>query len=493
MQFALAWSLAFFCFLFPLCARGARDQCLFGTLVMLDIASSHKVHEEVYGTLAYPALDSALEKEYRGTIVKADPPEACSPLHELPADSIVLAARGTCSFKEKALAIQEAKGAAMVLYDNRPGCVSMGAEDDKNTTHNKNVMIPCMSISHADGLSLKASLKAKGALPAALAPTQPSFDPSCLLILSLAVATLVLGALWSGHDHCVEKASKRNGGEGAGHETSASQQTTGTMEITAHSAVLFVCVACAMMLCLFFFMDETFYILLVLFCLASVNALALSLEALLLHSHLLPKGAASHVTHMPLLGPGPTVYMACLPAAATMTLVWVFHRDSEYAWVLQDVQGVALMLLILRTLKLGSIKVACILLPLCFLYDIFWVFLSPYFFGGESVMVEVAHGGSMNEAPPMLLLIPALGKERQLGGYTMLGYGDIVLPGLLVAFLYRLDLDKHANLVQGYFLPSCFGYAGGLALCYAALFNSWFGDQVRHRKRCDDSSLEYRS
>ena len=34
-------------------------------------------------------------------------------------------------------------------------------------------------------------------------------------------------------------------------------------------------------------------------------------------------------------------------------------------------------------------QVACILLPMCFFYDIFWVFLSPYFFGGNSVMVEV--------------------------------------------------------------------------------------------------------
>mmetsp|Transcript_27243 Transcript_27243/g.73614 ORF Transcript_27243/g.73614 Transcript_27243/m.73614 type:complete len:548 (-) Transcript_27243:211-1854(-) len=474
-----AWSLAFLWFQFPLCTRGARDQCLSGTLVKLDIASSYKEHEEVYGALAHPALGSALEQEYRGTIMMADPPDACSSLHELPEGSIVLVARGTCSFKEKALAIQEAKGAAMVLYDNHPGCVSMGTEDDKNATRSRNVTIPCMSISHTDGLSLRASLRAKGALPASLAPTQPSFDPSCLLILSLAVATVVLGAVWSGHDHCVERASKQNGGGGnaAGHNSAANQQATGTMDITTRAAVLFVCGASAMMLCLFFFMDKAFYILLVLFCLASVNAMALVLEALLLHSHLLPQKATSHTIHVPFLGPGPTVYLACLPAAATMTLLWVSHRDSEYAWVLQDLQGVALMLLILRTLKLASIKVACVLLPLCFLYDIFWVFLSPYFFGGESVMVEVAHGGPKNEAPPMLLRIPALGNERQLGGYTMLGYGDIVLPGLLVAFLHRLDLDKHCSLMQGYFLPSCLGYAGGLALCYAALYNSWFGDQ----------------
>jgi hypothetical protein len=34
-------------------------------------------------------------------------------------------------------------------------------------------------------------------------------------------------------------------------------------------------------------------------------------------------------------------------------------------------------------------QVSSLLLWLAFAYDIFWVFLSPYFFNGESVMVVV--------------------------------------------------------------------------------------------------------
>lgn len=33
-------------------------------------------------------------------------------------------------------------------------------------------------------------------------------------------------------------------------------------------------------------------------------------------------------------------------------------------------QGIALMLLVMRTLRLSSLRVACILLPLCFFYDV---------------------------------------------------------------------------------------------------------------------------
>jgi len=47
--------------------------------------------------------------------------------------------------------------------------------------------------------------------------------------------------------------------------------------------------------------------------------------------------------------------------------------------------GIALLLVIQRTLRLPNIKVSAVLLSMAFLYDIFWVFISPYFFE-ESVM-----------------------------------------------------------------------------------------------------------
>ena len=38
----------------------------------------------------------------------------------------------------------------------------------------------------------------------------------------------------------------------------------------------------------------------------------------------------------------------------------------------------------------ACLQVACILLPLCFLYDVFWVFLQPLLTNGDSVMVKVS-------------------------------------------------------------------------------------------------------
>ncbi|CAN0400545.1 unnamed protein product, partial [Ectocarpus sp. 12 AP-2014] len=105
-------------------------------------------------------------------------------------------------------------------------------------------------------------------------------------------------------------------------------------------------------------------------------------------------------------------------------------------------------------------QVATFLLCLAFLYDIFWVFLSPQLFG-ESVMVKVATGGEITQDPtfcekyptsdgcqvgaccveslPMLLELPRLWDYT--GGYAMLGLGDIVIPGLLLSFAHRYDLS----------------------------------------------------
>ena len=48
-------------------------------------------------------------------------------------------------------------------------------------------------------------------------------------------------------------------------------------------------------------------------------------------------------------------------------------------------------------------QVACILLPLCFVYDVFWVFIEPLIMGGTSVMVEAS---ARFDAPVLMLNLP---------------------------------------------------------------------------------------
>lgn len=121
-----------------------------------------------------------------------------------------------------------------------------------------------------------------------------------------------------------------------------------------------------------------------------------------------------------------------------------------------------------RSIRMSSLKIASILLICAFFYDIFWVFLSPYFFA-QSVMVEVAtyaHHGSPRDTLPVMLKFPKI--HDPWHSPMILGLGDIALPGLLVSYLLRFDyqsnIDSIWNLSHGYFFPSLIGYCFGMVL-----------------------------
>ncbi|PNH02072.1 Signal peptide peptidase-like 2 [Tetrabaena socialis] len=160
------------------------------------------------------------------------------------------------------------------------------------------------------------------------------------------------------------------------------------VDLTPRAAVAFVAVASAMLLLLYFLLSKIFfYVLLVLFCIASVQSQTVLYAAGL--AALLPRARRTAEVQVPWLGPCPLAAVLTLPLAAAVAVVWAVGRNADWSWELQDLQGVALMLLVLRTLRVPSLKVACILLPGCLAYDVFWVFIQPMLFGGgESVMVH---------------------------------------------------------------------------------------------------------
>lgn len=110
----------------------------------------------------------------------------------------------------------------------------------------------------------------------------------------------------------------------------------------------------------------------------------------------------------------PAVTAVVPPAHATparsVIVAWLLSGH----WILNNVIGVALVVSIVSVIKLPSLKVSnrlCIcaapdraarqVAALCllalFVYDIFWVFCSSYFFG-DNVMVKVATTATSNPA-----------------------------------------------------------------------------------------------
>ncbi|KAK3037558.1 hypothetical protein RJ639_031991, partial [Escallonia herrerae] len=130
--------------------------------------------------------------------------------------------------------------------------------------------------------------------------------------------------------------------------------------------------------------------------------------------------------------------------------------------------GICLMITVLQMARLPNIKVATVLLCCAFVYDIFWVFLSPLIFH-DSVMIAVAQGDrSGGESIPMLLRVPRIADPWN--GYDMIGFGDILFPGLLIAFALRYDKANKKGLVNGYFLWLIIGYGFGLMFTYLGLY-----------------------
>ncbi|XP_064652407.1 signal peptide peptidase-like 3 isoform X2 [Lineus longissimus] len=140
--------------------------------------------------------------------------------------------------------------------------------------------------------------------------------------------------------------------------------------------------------------------------------------------------------------------------------IWVLTGH----WLLMDALGMGLCVAFIALIRLPSLKVSTLLLVGLLVYDVFWVFFSQYIFKAN-VMVKVATrpadnpvgmfakkfhlGGLMRDAPklslPGKLVFPSM---HNTGHFSMLGLGDIVMPGLLLCFVLRYDAYKKTQLIS---------------------------------------------
>ena len=90
-------------------------------------------------------------------------------------------------------------------------------------------------------------------------------------------------------------------------------------------------------------------------------------------------------------------------------------------------------------------------------------------------MVEVATGGDdATEQLPMVLKVPHLSSDPLVSicnnsPGVMLGFGDILVPGLLVSFCHAYDLQKGSRFWTYWLLTNVF-YALGMIATFISLF-----------------------
>ncbi|KAI9226236.1 MAG: signal peptide peptidase-domain-containing protein [Piptocephalis tieghemiana] len=147
------------------------------------------------------------------------------------------------------------------------------------------------------------------------------------------------------------------------------------------------------------------------------------------------------------------LHMASAVASVLGTAYYVLTKN----WIMSNAFGMAFATSAISLIELDSFKTGMILLSGLFFYDIFWVF-------GTEVMVSVAK----NFDAPIKVIFPRNLFASKLQ-FTMLGLGDIVIPGIFLALALRYDQHR-ANLTtkttsfpKPYFTATLIAYILGLS------------------------------
>jgi signal peptide peptidase-like protein 2B len=431
----------------------------------------------VYG---YPAaFGPTLNASIPWALELAAPVDACGGAVATAAapGAAALVLRGNCTFFDKLQALQAAGYGAIILYANGidDECVVMSAAAN-DTSGPLDTQVAGVSLTSRAGAALQALLlqqQQQGGVSVTLRQVQQrKFDAAAALLWAMAVATVAGGALWGGADML----HAAHGGFSSGAGGDAEGGGSPVAEITPRAAAAFAFASSALLLFLYFLAGDWVALALALmYCVAAWQSTTLVLLSIM--NRVAPPAWRAAALRLPRGGATPALPAAAAAAAAGLAGAWLAFRGAHWAWALQDALSVSVLLLLLRSVHLPSLRVACILLPAAMAYDVFWVFLQPLVTGGASVMVEVAAGGGGRPSLPMVLEVPQLGVPGSNPAVEILGLGDVALPGLLVALALRWDLRAGLGLRRGYFLPAAASYGAGLAVTYAALALSWFGDQ----------------
>lgn len=153
----------------------------------------------------------------------------------------------------------------------------------------------------------------------------------------------------------------------------------------------------------------------------------------------------------------------------------VIYAGTKH-WISNNIFGIAFSVVGIENLNLPNFKTGFILLWGLFFYDIFWVF-------GTDVMVTVAKSFDA----PIKVVFPkdifevvqaGLFSRKEKLPFSLLGLGDIVIPGIFVALCLQFDLHMHKRRLNGkshatsgaarfnfpkpYFIACFTAYFGGL-------------------------------
>lgn len=389
--------------------------------------------------------------------------------------------RGGCTFVEKGLNAQNV-GAAALLVASTTAMSPPAA----NGSDYKQVHIPLALMRYRDFLDAGQVFGNPILVKAKMyAPAVATLDASIFVMLAIAIFTVAMGGFWSGA--CERERLSQGPAQGGGEE----KNDSGDLSLYSPlKVVIFVALMCLMLVLMYYFFKYLVYVIIAIFCLASATALFSCVDAVL---DKIGCGTLSFSIKGKTLSVRSILLSAVCVAVA---VVWgVYRNDDRWIWILQDLLGIAFCLNFMKTISLSNFKICTILLGLLLLYDVFFVFITPFLTkNGESIMVQVALGpeaagekGNTLEVPsepaapyeklPVVMRVPRFSSWAQnLCGmqFSILGYGDIIVPGLLVAYCSRFDVWINSPR-KVYWVTCCIAYLCGMVVTFAVMLASKMG------------------
>ncbi|KAL9671325.1 hypothetical protein QQ045_008893 [Rhodiola kirilowii] len=414
-----------------------------------------------------PTLESKEKHANHTRVTLADPPDCCSKPKNKLTGEVILVWRGNCSFTTKTNVAEDAGASAILIINNRTDLIKMVCEENQTDL---DIAIPAVMLPQDAGTSLEMLLKNNSNVSVQIySPRRPAVDVAEVFLWLMAVGTIICASYWSAWS-AREAAKERERllkDDTVEHHHTQRTGSNGMVDISVTSAVLFVVFASCFLVMLYKLMSFWFIeVLVVLFCIGGVEGLQTCMVALLSCFRWFQHAGETFI-ELPLLGAVSYLTLAASPFCVAFAVIWAVFRRVSFAWIGQDILGITLIITVLQIVRVPNLKVGTVLLTCAFVYDIFWVFASKLWFQ-ESVMIVVARGDRSGEdGIPMLLKIPRM--FDPWGGYSVIGFGDIILPGLLVAFSLRFDWLAKKTLLSGYFIWAMSAYGLGLFVTYVAL------------------------
>lgn len=284
-------------------------------------------------------------------------------------------------------------------------------------------------------------------------------EPSTLCLILCSLATILLGCYMSTNSAIIIDTEKA--GE--------------LKPVTLSLAIALPILGSIVLILLFYFMNILQYLLYLILGVAAFSSLSLIMQPiterivdiiLVVRSVPITSPFRKHKSYV-----AAVVYMGI---SLCVTVAWCV----SLAWPLSNLIAIVIGIVCISGTRLPSMKVCTVLLGLFFVYDIFWVFISGDLFG-SSVMVSVAQGLVPEDGKSMPILL-TFRTFVSPDGNNLLGMGDILIPGLFLCYLYRVDQVKlRTGLAKegdwGYFVPALIMYYVGLLITFLVLLCSGSG------------------